>query len=406
MDTMMQLSENSRQGFEGFEAAFCRGFEEANPYIASGFTALFGADSRKETTYYIYNALGQLAAEYSNGSAAAGTSYLFTDMLGSVRTITNAAGNVTECYDYLPFGRILSSGDNGRSAAGCHPANPNDLSASKVDEKFTGQPRDNETGLDFFEARYMSAPLGRFMSPDPLMASASVYDPQSWNRYVYARNNPLRYNDPLGLYASPAYDCEDGDTACLNDEQRRILESSKIGKGKLSGIDLWNSWSESQQNAFVNNTDTLGSIVFENGTTALSLVQNVNEAFDDRTYGDAVMRLINEVSKSSSFDKANGSLHGEFSNSFKTNRSFMSQGNFQISFSQNGSFDADHDLFRNPFMHFFGEVIPNHTARGINKVFGTNLPNTTNQDAVRRMLQANPQIGITPSKDPAFNVRR
>jgi hypothetical protein len=57
------------------------------------------------------------------------------DMLGSVRTITDGTGTVTKCYDYLPFGRMLSSGDNGRSAAGCHPANPNDLSASKVYER-------------------------------------------------------------------------------------------------------------------------------------------------------------------------------------------------------------------------------------------------------------------------------
>ena len=29
-----------------------------------------------------------------------------TDMLGSVRTITDASGAVKECYDYLPFGRL------------------------------------------------------------------------------------------------------------------------------------------------------------------------------------------------------------------------------------------------------------------------------------------------------------
>ena len=36
------------------------------------------------------------------------------------------------------------------------------------------------------------------MSPDPKPASASFLDPQSWNRYVYARNNPLLYVDPDG----------------------------------------------------------------------------------------------------------------------------------------------------------------------------------------------------------------
>jgi len=150
------------------------------------------------TTYYIYNALGQLAVEYSTDTQTAGTSYLFTDMLGSVRTITNSAGNVLECYDYLPFGQILSTADNGRNAAGCHPADPDNLAGTRADEKFTGQKRDNETGLDFFNARYFYAPLGRFMSPDPGNAGASTNDPQSWNAYAYARNNPLKYTDPEG----------------------------------------------------------------------------------------------------------------------------------------------------------------------------------------------------------------
>jgi hypothetical protein len=43
-----------------------------------------------QTTWYFYNALGQLAAEYSDQPpTSTGTSWLFTDMLGSVRAITN-----------------------------------------------------------------------------------------------------------------------------------------------------------------------------------------------------------------------------------------------------------------------------------------------------------------------------
>ena len=118
-------------------------------------------------------------------------------MLGSVRAVTNADGAVLECYDYLPFGRMLGSSDNGR--VGCHPASPDTALDSETSQKFTGQIRDEETRLDYFGARYMSAPQGRFLSPDPLMASAKTTDPQSWNRYIYTLNNPLRYVDPDGL---------------------------------------------------------------------------------------------------------------------------------------------------------------------------------------------------------------
>jgi hypothetical protein len=45
----------------------------------------------------------------------------------------------------------------------------------------------------------MSSAQGRFTSPDPLLASGRVGDPQSWNRYTYVRNNPLALIDPTGL---------------------------------------------------------------------------------------------------------------------------------------------------------------------------------------------------------------
>jgi hypothetical protein len=38
--------------------------------------------------------------------------------------------------------------------------------------------------------------LGRFIQPDSLVQDIS--DPQSWNRYAYVRNNPLKYTDPSG----------------------------------------------------------------------------------------------------------------------------------------------------------------------------------------------------------------
>lgn len=64
----------------------------------------------------------------------------------------------------------------------------------------TSKERDVETGLDFFEARYYGSVQGRFTSPDPLLSSGTVFNPQSWNRYTYTSNNPLKYVDPTGLY--------------------------------------------------------------------------------------------------------------------------------------------------------------------------------------------------------------
>jgi RHS repeat-associated protein len=64
----------------------------------------------------------------------------------------------------------------------------------------TRKERDNETGLDYFEARYYSSTQGRFTSPDPLYVELRrLIDPQQLNIYSYTRNNPLRFTDPDGL---------------------------------------------------------------------------------------------------------------------------------------------------------------------------------------------------------------
>jgi RHS repeat-associated protein len=83
-----------------------------------------------------------------------------------------------------------------------------------IGSRSTGKERDQETGLDYFGARYMSSAQGRFISPDPLLNSGHPNNPQSWNRYVYVENNPLRYTDPTGLYTFANSTCGAAFQAC------------------------------------------------------------------------------------------------------------------------------------------------------------------------------------------------
>src|SRR5579883_1595100 len=66
-------------------------------------------------------------------------------------------------------------------------------------QKFGGSERDSESTLDYHINRYYSPTQGRFTSTDPEGAGATPSDPQSWNGYAYARNNPIVFGDPDGL---------------------------------------------------------------------------------------------------------------------------------------------------------------------------------------------------------------
>jgi RHS repeat-associated protein len=151
--------------------------------------------SPKISTVFIYNVQGQLIAEYSDAQQQnfAGTSYLTSDHLGTPRLTTNQAGAVKGRHDYLPFGQAIDISVGNRVSVAGYSDNDG------LRQQFTGKERDAETGLDYFINRYYSSKQGRFISTDPLLASGIAVDPQTWNRYVYVNNNPLRYTDDDGL---------------------------------------------------------------------------------------------------------------------------------------------------------------------------------------------------------------
>lgn len=98
----------------------------------------------------------------------------------------------------------------------------------------TGKERDAESGLDNYGKRYYGSSLGRFITPDPLLNSGQPWNPQSWNRYAYVENNPLRYTDPTGLYKFG--DCSGTSEQCLAQEQR-FRDSITKAQEALKGLD-------------------------------------------------------------------------------------------------------------------------------------------------------------------------
>jgi RHS repeat-associated protein len=152
-----------------------------------------------ENTLFVYDGFGSLIAEYAITSPppnpAPNVSYLTTDTLGSPRIVTGKNGEVLSRRDFLPFGEEIAASESNRKVAlGYTYGN-----ANTTRQAFTGYEKDTETDLEFAQNRYYSNKLGRFTSVDPLMASGKARTPQTWNRYIYVRNNPLNLTDPSGL---------------------------------------------------------------------------------------------------------------------------------------------------------------------------------------------------------------
>lgn len=134
-----------------------------------------------------------LLLSWAPGALAATTAevqYYHLDGLQSVRALSDAAGALVpgETRSYLPFGEEWCGGS---------PCAPSAVNGQP--KRFTAKERDAETGLDYFGARYYRGSAARFTTVDPhLDQPRGLVQPQSWNRYAYANNNPLRYVDPDG----------------------------------------------------------------------------------------------------------------------------------------------------------------------------------------------------------------
>ncbi len=112
------------------------------------------------------------------------------------------------------------------------------------------QERDTESGIDFFQARYASAPQGRFQSPDPAgMFVADPANPQSWNLYAYVMNNPLKYKDPTGMYcvgdgSGGFYDDDNGGQTCYDafaPENNNFASATVNGSSSPVNYGSWSS---------------------------------------------------------------------------------------------------------------------------------------------------------------------
>jgi RHS repeat-associated protein len=167
---------------------YVNGTLTATHYYDGLFEAIIQVSSPQTVRYIHYIPGGEgIVAILNTVNDVDSMYYLHTDHLGSYDKITNQAGTVVESYSFDAWGRRR---------------NPVNWTYSGVatsflfDRGFTGHEHLDVFGLINMNARLYDPVLGRFLGPDNYVQSPG--NSQSYNRYSYCLNNPLKYTDPSG----------------------------------------------------------------------------------------------------------------------------------------------------------------------------------------------------------------
>ena len=112
--------------------------------------------------------------------------YYHEDHLGSSSEITDSVGQLVEEINGFPFGQPRKNFE------------PRGL---KENYNFTQKEADDESGLLYFETRYLFGNVAKFCQPDRMGNSTPAdwkESPQNWNSYAYCLNRPIVCVDPYG----------------------------------------------------------------------------------------------------------------------------------------------------------------------------------------------------------------
>ena len=164
-------------------------------YVAGLFERVSKTGEATKSVHYIFAGGARIAIRTTDDAPSPTDSlrYLHQDHLGSVDTITDAAGRAVERLSYGAFGkRRIAAGEN----AWTDPALA--IAAVNTPRGFTGHEHLDDFQLVHMNGRVYDPSLGRFMSADPFVQFPE--STQGLNRYSYAANNPLSFTDPSGYF--------------------------------------------------------------------------------------------------------------------------------------------------------------------------------------------------------------
>jgi RHS repeat-associated protein len=155
--------------------------------------------------------------------------------------------------------------------------------------RFTGKERDNESGNDYFGARYYASSMGRWLSPDwsakiMPVPYAKLDNPQSLNLYAYVLNNPLKTVDKDGHVDDP---CKGrSDCTVKIDKERNQMTVTQTSEKTVHSIDKDGNDVVTATKSTNTATFSMNTGKFITATTQTTTATAVNGRLTDVKIGD------------------------------------------------------------------------------------------------------------------------
>jgi RHS repeat-associated protein len=145
--------------------------------------------SAVKTIFYIDGSPYTATVALENNNGTTRLLYIHRDNIGSITHITNASKALQAEYSYDAWGRMRNPANLVVYTLGTEPV-------LLLNRGYTGHEHLREFSLINMNARLYDPITARMLSPDNYVQKPG--DAMNFNRYSYALNNPLRYNDPSG----------------------------------------------------------------------------------------------------------------------------------------------------------------------------------------------------------------
>ncbi|MFN8208751.1 MAG: FG-GAP-like repeat-containing protein [Bacteroidales bacterium] len=158
-------------------------------YVGNYEMDSIAGSSYPKNIHYIYGGDG-IAAIYITQYSTTNMYYVHTDHLGSIDVMTNQSGTAVQYMSFDAWGRRRNHTDWTYT---------NVPTSFLVSRGYTMHEHLDQFGLINMNGRVYDPILGRFLEPDNYVQASGFT--QSYNRFSYCWNNPLKYTDPSGYFS-------------------------------------------------------------------------------------------------------------------------------------------------------------------------------------------------------------